>query len=544
MLKRIYHSQSKTVAFGAVIIAFFGVVSRLFGLLRDRMLAGRFGAGMELDAYFAAFRIPDFVYGILIAGGIGVAFLPVFSEYFGRENQWSKKTLEFTNNVLNCFFVVLVLLCAILAVFAPFIINLIIPGFPEEAKKITIALTRLMLLSPVLFGISGIFSGVLHYFNKFFAYSLAPVLYNLGIIFGIIFFVPLFGVFGLAYGVILGAFLHLIIQIPAAKLSGFQYRPVLDFNFPGLKKIFILMVPRIVGVAISHINLIIVTAIASTLVVGSVTIFNFSNNLHYLPIGVIGFSFAISSFPLFSRYWANGQKKEFFENLSLSVRQIILFIIPASVLMFLLRAQIVRLVLGTGEFGWVETRLTAASLGIFCIAIFASGLIPLLTKAFFAIKNTKIPALIGVVSVGLNIFFCFLFLHLLKQGAFRSFFSGLLKLESINNIEVIGFPLALSLSALVQFILLFVFLYKKIGDFGVKEIAVSFFKILIASGLMGYIAYGALKFASSFVDMQTFVGVMIQTITALAAGGSFYLVFLIILKVSELGIIKKSIFGK
>ncbi len=548
MLKKIYNSKSKTIAFSATLLVISGIVSRFLGLFRDRLLAGNFGAGEELDIYFAAFRVPDLIYGILIAGGVGAAFLPVFSESLNKKEkensntEWTKESLFLVNNVLNCFFLILVLVCLLIAVFASFIVPFVIPGFDMESKRLTISLTRIMLFSPILFGLSGIFSGVLHYFRRFLAYSLAPILYNVGIIFGIIFFVPLFGIYGLAYGVILGAFFHFIIQIPAAFFSGYRYIPTFDFKFPGLRKIFYLMIPRMAGIAVSHINLIVVTAIASTLAIGSIAVFNFSNNLHYFPIGIIGFSFAISSFPEFSKFWANGQKKEFFDGLSLSIRQVLFLIIPASFLMFLLRAQIVRVVLGTGEFGWVETRLTVASLGIFAIGIFAGGLIPLLSKAFFALQDTKTPLFIGFISVILNLFLSFLFIFLLKQeNYFNLFFRDILKLYGIENIEVIGLPLAISISAIFQLLLLSFFLYNKIGDFGLREIKNSFIKIFFASLLMSFTTYLFLFIMSTLVDMRTFLGVMIQALFSVFFGGVVYFVSLVLMKSSEINIIKRKI---
>ncbi len=545
MFKKIYHSQAKSITFAAILLAGSGVLSRFLGLLRDRLLAGNFGAGEDLDIYFAAFRIPDFVYGILIAGGVGTAFLPVFSQYFSKENgKWSKESLDFTNNVLNCSFFILISICLFLAVFAPLLINIITPGFSEEAKSLTTVLTRIMLLSPIIFGLSGIFSGILHYFDRFLAYSLAPIFYNLGIIFGILFFVPFFGIFGLAYGVILGAMLHLGIQLPAAKMAGFRYRPVLNFNFPGVRKLFGLMAPRMMGVAVTHINLIIVTAIASTLLPGSITIFNFSNNLYYFPVGIIGVSFAVSSFPVFSKLWASGRKEEFFDSLSSSIRQVSFFLVPASFLIFILRAQIVRLVLGTGEFGWEDTRLTAASLGIFAFGIFASGLIPLFGKAFFALHNTKTPVIIGIISMSLNVLLSLFFVFLLKQeSVFSLFFVRTLKLSRIESIEVIGLPLALSLSAVFHFFLLVFFFYRKAGNFRLGEIGNSFLKIVAGSVIMSFFAYFSLQTVSLSVDMSTFFGIMAQTLFALFMAGFSYLVTLILLESPEIRIIK-NIFKK
>jgi len=204
MFQRVINSKAKSITFAAIILFFSGISSRILALVRDRLLAGNFGAGSELDVYFAAFRIPDFVYGIFILGGVSTVFLPLFSEYFNKD---SKKGWEFTNNVLNCFLVLLILTCLVFAVFAPVLIKIILPGFDLEEREMAVTLTRIMFLSPILLGVSSIFSGVLHYFNRFLVYSLAPIFYNLGIILGIVFLFPLFGMKGLAFGVIIGAFL-------------------------------------------------------------------------------------------------------------------------------------------------------------------------------------------------------------------------------------------------------------------------------------------------------------------------------------------------
>lgn len=542
MIQSVLNSQTKTITFAAFLLAVSSLISRLLGLFRDRLLAGRFGAGQELDIYFAAFRIPDFVYGILIVGGITAAFLPVFSEYFKKEDKsLSDQALEFTNNVLNCFLILLVLICAILAVFTPVIIKFIIPGFSPENKDLTIALTRIMFLSPILFGLSSIFSSMLHYFNRFLVYSLAPILYNLGIIFGIVFLVPIFGIFGLAYGVIFGAFLHLVIQIPAARASGYRYRPVFNFRYPGLKKIFKLMIPRTIGSTAYHVNLIVITAIASTLTAGSIAIFNFSNNLHYVPIGFIGISFALSSFPVLSRVWASGKKEEFLDKFSSTFRQILFFIIPISFLIFLLRAQIVRLILGTGQFGWWETRLTAASLGLFCLGILAGALIPVLVRAFFALHDTKTPVIISIAAMSINILLSFFFVYLLGfPNAFRDFLTNVLDLQGIDNIKIVGLPLALSLAALFQLVLLLLFFYKKIGDFRIKEILESLIKISIAAIMMFVSIYLVRQISVNFVNLDTFKGVFYQAGLSVLIGCFVYCLIVFALKSPEIKTIKLS----
>lgn len=538
MLKNILNYQSKTVTFAAVILAVAALISKILGLLRDRLLV-TYVEVAELDVYFVAFRIPDLVYGLVIAGGIVSVFLPLFSEYYKKD---SSSANEFTNYVLNTFLLILIVLCAFLVIFTGPLMRIVAPGFSPEKRELAVLVTRIMFLSPVFLGLSSIFSGILHYFNRFLVYSLAPIFYNLGIIFGILFLFPVFGIIGLAYGVVLGALLHLLIQVPSAVNSGFSYKPLLNFSFPGLKKMFRLMIPRTLGVASNHINLIIITSIASLLVSGSIAVFNLANNLHYFPIGIIGFSFAISSFPVFSKFFVNGQKEEFFNNFSKSVRQVIFYILPAVFLMFILRAQIVRLILGTGHFGWEETRLTAASLGIFALATLAGSLIPLMTKAFFAMQDTKTPLFISSVSIAFNLLFSFSFVYLLGFGNFFSrFFVQFLKLETLENIQVIGLPLSFSLITFLQAILLFYYIRKKMGFFNYREIYFSFVKNLISVLLTVPYVYLSLYIISPVVDMKTFLGILIQATVGLSVGIIVYLLFSYIFNSKELFLLKDSL---
>ena len=539
MFYKVFNSRTKTITFAAGLLAISGILSRFLALIRDRLLAGKFGAGAELDIYFAAFRIPDFVYGILIIGGISTVFLPVFSEYFKKDpNQgW-----DLTNNVLNCFLILLILVCAILAVFTPFFIKFIVPGFSQENRVLAISLTRIMFLSPILLGLSSVFSGILHYFNRFLVYSLAPVLYNIGIILGILFLYPIFGIQGLAFGVILGAFLHWVIQIPAAKILGYKYQPSFNFRCTGLSKIFKLMIPRTIGSAAYHINLIIITAIASTLAAGSIAIFNFAYNLNYVPIGIIAIPFVLAVFPVLSRNFAQNQKERFLENFSSTFRQILFLIIPVSVSMFLLRAQIVRLILGTGRFGWEDTRLTAACLGLFCFGIFAAALVPFLSRTFYSFQETRTPVVIGVLSIFLNIILCFLLVWLLGfPNIFQQFMINNLKLQGIENIQVVGLPLALAIFGVFQSSLLLIFLKKRIGDIRLEETWQSFKKIFFSTVLLGVSTYLILKIVAPLVNMQTFFGVLIQTVLAGMVGILVYILVSFFLKSPELKIIKSSI---
>ena len=527
---KIFNSKTKTFTSAAFLIAFSTAFSGILGLLRDRLLASRLGAGSLLDIYFASFKIPDFIYYILIAGGVGAAFLPLLSQAAKK-----KRDLEFANNFLNCILVVLVFLVVFLFLLTPFLIDFIAPGFSESEKAKTCFLTRIILLNPIIFGVSTIFSGILQYHQKFLAFCLAPILYNLGIILGILFLLPSLGLKGVAFGVILGAFLHLMIQFFPAKNSGFRYLPILNFKTFFMKKALLLMTPRIISQTIAQLNLIFVNAIASTLISGSISIFNLSNNISFLPMGIIGVSFAVASFPFFSKSLALGKKEKFLRDFSSSLKQILFLIIPFSALLFALRAQIVRLILGAGQFGWWETRLTAASLGIFALGLFAATLIPLFLRAFFAFQDTKSPLIAGVASVILNIIFCLLFVSYFSfENPFSSFFVGFLKLEGIESFQVISLPLALSLSQIFQFLVLFLFFTKKFPSFRLKEISNSLKKILLATPLMVFFTYFGLRLGAEFFFTRTVLGLLLQTILATILGILVYLLTAFFLKSEEL----------
>ncbi|MFH1643385.1 MAG: murein biosynthesis integral membrane protein MurJ, partial [Patescibacteria group bacterium] len=436
----------------ALILSFSTLLSRFLGVLRDWLLADKFGAGELLDIYFTAFRIPDFVYNILIAGGVVVAFLPIFSEYYARDKE---KAFKFASNLINIFFVSLSFISLILFFISPELIKFIAPGFSLEAQTQCVILTRVMLLSPILLGLSSVFSGMLQYFNKFLIFSFCPLFYNLGIILGIFLLSPKFGILGVCFGVVLGAFLHLIIQVPSAMESGFKFSFGIDFKAEGLKDVFRLMIPRIFGIASQQINLIVIGAIASTLVEGSVSIFNFSNNLRYLPIGIIGVSFAVSAFPKFTQLEAEKKRKEFLKSFWSVFNKILYLVLPASLLIFIFKDLIVDIVLTHGQFSNSSSVLTSASLGLFCLSIPASALISLLLRGFFALKDTKTPTAIAFFMVILNIALSFWFVS--NPPSIIYYFV----LREMKGVEVLGLPLAFSVSSIFQFCLLLIFFLKK-----------------------------------------------------------------------------------
>jgi len=539
MVKKILNHKSKTIFSAAFVLGMAALLSRVLGLIRDRLLAGRFGAGDELDIYYAAFRLPDLIYSVLIIGAIASAFIPIFSEYFEKDK---KDAWHLTSGLFNLMFLVLIIVCGLFIFLAPLLISIVAPGFSGAKKEMCILLTRIMFLSPILLGLSSIFGGILQYFHRFFVNSLAPVMYNIGIIIGILFFVPRMGLIGLAWGVVLGAGFHLLIQLPSAIYSGFHFQRIFTFFHKGIKKIIKLMIPRTIGLAGFQINFLIITAIASTLASGSIAIFNLSHNLYYVPIGIVGISFATAAFPRLSKSFAKKEKKEFSRNFSLVFSQILYLVLPISVLFLILRAQIVRIILGTGEFGWTDTRLTAAALGIFALSIFAQSLIPLISRSFYAFHNTKTPVFISLWSIIINILGSFFFVWAINNiNWFSNFLSGILKLKGIDDFSVLGLPLALSLAGILNFVVLLIVFNKKIGLWKFKNILNSVFKMIISCVLMAITVYSLLFTFNIFFDTRMFFGILIQTILAGLGGLLIYFIFSLLLGLDQARIIIRKV---
>jgi putative peptidoglycan lipid II flippase len=362
-LKNILNVQTKNITSAAFILAGASFVSLLLGLFRDRLLARNFGLGDELDIYYAAFRIPDFISMVLILGAIGAAIIPIFSEHLVRNRE---EAFKYLSNLLNLFLIFLILICGILFIFAPNLVSWIAPGFLAEKKELTVLLTRIMFLSPIFLGISNIISGILRVFKRFLITSLAPIMYNLGIISGILFFVPRIGLPGLAWGVVLGGFLHFLIQLPILIKVGFQPKKILNISEPSFLKTLKLTIPRSIGLAATQINLIVVTAIASTLAAGSIGAFNLAESLSRPLLTLIGISFSTAAFPALSLAFSKKNKEKFTKIFFSTFNKILFFILPLSLLLFVFRDLLVKIILRAGKFGLVDVHLTAACLGMFC----------------------------------------------------------------------------------------------------------------------------------------------------------------------------------
>jgi len=520
MIQRLLNSQAKSISSASLILAVFYFTSALLGLVRDRLLAGTFGAGSELDVYYAAFTVPDLIALILILGAISAAVIPIFSSYLIKStDQKHQEAWSYFSRLLNVFLGFLVIVCFILIIFAPYIISLTAPGFSGTKKELAVLLMRIMFLSPIILGASNMISGVLQVFHRFLATALAPVLYNCGIIIGIVFLVPRLGIQGLAWGVVLGGLMHLLVQLPALFFSGFRYK--FDFNLkdPGVLKTIKLMAPRSLGLGARQLNTIATTAIASTLISGSIAVFNFANNLSSVFLNAVAVSITTASFPAMSMAYlkkgADGHIGEFIEKFLKIFKQVLFLIIPLSLLIIILRAQIVRVVLGVGKFDWADTKLTTACLGIFAFNLVAQAIILLFSKTFYAACNTKIPAVVSGLTVAFNIILSLLLVWLVQTFAgFNFFLQSVLRLGGVANIGVIALTLAYTITAVLEAILLIYMFNKKFNLSQTAEFKNDFlnslYKTLIASFAM-FIGVFAIRYLLSLIlSLQTFWGLFFQ----------------------------------
>jgi len=470
-----------------------------------------------LDIYYAAFRIPDLIFNLIVLGALSAGFIPVFSSLIKNRNSDNKngqkenqEAWQLASNVANFLLLSLAALSLVGIIFAPQLVKIIAPGFGASEQLATVTLTRIMFLSPIFLGLSGVLGGILQSFKKFFIYSLVPIFYNVGIIIGALYFVDIFGIAGLAWGVVLGAALHFLIQLPAVYGLGFKYFLILTWQNEKLRKIGKMMIPRTMGLAISQINLVVITIIASTLPSGSLTAFNFANNLQSFPVGIFGISFAIAAFPSLAENAHNKEKMA--KHFSSTMRQILFFIIPATILIIALRAQIVRVILGTGNFDWRATLMTMDALGFFTLSIFAQATIPLVTRVFYALHNSRTPFYFGLISIAVNIIL--------------SFYLGKL-------MGVAGLALAFSIANILNLILLSLWLYVKVGTLDFNKILFSSLKFIAAAIAAGITAQVMKVVVWPYIDMTKFSGVLTQLVASLGSGVLVYAWFCYLLNSEE-----------
>jgi putative peptidoglycan lipid II flippase len=514
MVKRVFnfvYREVRGLHQAAYILALFAFGSQILAIVRDRLLAHTFGADAELDLYYAAFRIPDLLF-VLFASVLSIyVLLPFVNRY--TEADTAANGAKVLSQIFTLFLYTYTVVAAVLAVTAPWYVPKLFPGFVGEYAELTLML-QILLLQPFLLGLSSLCGVVTQMNHRFILYALSPLLYNRGIILGIIFIYPTFGIVGLIVGVIIGALGHLLIQVPFVIKSEYNFALVPKIEWRLVGKVLAVAIPRALTLSVNQLVLLVFIGMASVMAAGSVSVFQFAFNLQSVPLAIIGVSYSVAAFPALSNLHAKKDDKGFNLQVLTALRHIVFWSIPIVGLIVVLRAQIVRVLLGSGEFDWADTRLTAAILAIFVLSLIAQAGLLLLVRAFYAGGRTVLPLVIALVSSGFSIALAyFLKILYLQHPTWQRGLDELFRLNNVEGTEVLVLALAFTFG---QFLQLAILLLVSIKIFKISYRPL--FKICLQSilaSLAGAVsAYATLAFVVDGINQETFIGILIQGLAA------------------------------
>ncbi len=514
MVKRMFnfvYREVRGLHQAAYVLALFAVGSQVLAIVRDRLLAHTFGAGPELDLYYAAFRIPDLLF-VLFASVLSVY---VLLPYVAREDEVEGETSgkEVLSQVFTIFLVVYTIASLVIALTAPLYLHILFPGFNEHFDTITL-LTQILLLQPFLLGLSSLCGVVTQMSHRFVLYAISPLLYNIGIIAGIALLYPMFGLVGLVLGVVLGALGHLLVQVPFMLRSTHRFGLIFTFNWKLIGNIIGSAIPRALTLSVNQIVLLIFVGMATVMAAGSVSVFQFAYNLQSVPLAIIGMSYSVAAFPTLSSLYAKQDKHGFNLQLLTAFRHIIFWSMPIIALVIVLRAQIVRVLLGSGEFDWADTRLTAAVLAVFVFSLVAQAILLLLTRAFYACGRVMIPLIIALCSGTLSVVLAFVFLSSYENAHMtQSLIESWLRVSDVGGTEILALVVAFAIGQFVQLLLMMIV---SVRQFQIKYHLLM--RLLWQSSLAGFVggaaAYATLAFLVDGINQETFIGIFIQGFTA------------------------------
>jgi len=508
--QEILNRKSSSILSAATIIAASFFLSAFLGLIRNRLLAARFFGGLEgnLDVYFAAFIIPDTVFQLLVVGAVSAAFIPIYQGYLKK----SVRKANFMANVaLTSVTTILLALSILIAIFArP--LSQVLSHYTGPQLDLMVNLIRLMSIAQMFFAISSFLTGVLQAHRRFLVPAIAPLFYNLGTILGILILTPALGIYAAAIGVIFGAFLHVVVQLPAAFHTG--YFPKIHFRLKhkGVRRMLALMPPRTMSLALIQVERIVSLNLASALSAGSFTIFNFARQVYVLPISLFGVSLGQASFPTLADEALNEDQTKFAETLGKTILQIFFFCLPAAILILILRVPIVRLIFGAKNFPWEATLLTGKALAVFSLSIAPQAAVQLLTRAFYAKKDTRTPLIINIATLVLFVASAYIFTHSFSWG-------------------ILGMSLSMSLSNALNFLILYLVIRSTIPSLGIsKEII----KMLFVSVLTAFALWIPMRLLDQFVfDTTRTVPLLILTAIVSLIGLTVYFGLAFLLKVNQ-----------
>ena len=509
----------------AYLLAALTLASQILALLRDRAFAHTFGASETLDLYYAAFRVPDLVFALVSSLVSAYILIPRIT---GMDRETTRRILSESATFL---FGLGGLLCVGLAVFMLSFLAFLYPDFVNSAHQAEfVLLSRLLLIQPILLGLSGVIGSVVQVHRRFFLFSLSPLLYNLGIILGAIVFYPHYGLLGIGFGVIVGAVAYLAVNVPVVVRAGVMPRlrfPTSSIMLPIVRA----SIPRSLALGMGSITALVLTSLASRIGTGAVSVFTFASNLEAVPLALIGSSYAVAAFPALSEARAAENHGEFLRILSSSARHIILWSLVALGLIAVLRAHIVRVILGTGAFDWNATRLTAALLVVLAVGLVAQGLVLLFSRALYAARQSWRPLIYQVVAGALTVLLALSFLS--GNDESRSVLAGFLRVGDVAGTSVLFVALASTLGQIFLVVLSLIAL-RRVAP-GLARSLVRPCRDGAAAALVGgLVAYGTLMLEGGVASLTTLISVSLEGFLAGLVGLAAAALALFLLKNEEI----------
>lgn len=507
-------TENRRVVKAAGVVGSATLLSRIFGFIRDMVVAGFFGAGLATDAFFVAFRIPNLLRRLFAEGSLTISFVPVFTEYLKKKSKEDAIGLASAAFTLLSIILVIVSLAGIL--FSPLIVKIIAPGFSKVPDKyeLTVFLTRIMF--PYIFFISlvALCMGILNSLRHFAAPALAPVVLNICMIGAAVLLRDLFPepIISLAIGVMIGGVLQLAMQFPFLIKMGAKLKPSFDFKHPGIKRIGILMLPAVFGAAVYQINIFISTLLASLLPDGSISYLYYADRIVQLPLGVFAIAVGTAALPSLSEQATSGDLEEMKKTISFSLRLIMFITIPAMIALIALRVPIISVLFQRGEFDYKSTILTSQALLYYAVGLWAFSAIRVVVSAFYSLQDTKTPVKVAIIALFVNAILSIILMFPLKHG---------------------GLALATSIASAVNIVILFFILKRRIGQFLDREFRSSIFKTVLSSlAMWGTIAI--VNYILPWNNEGTFNERFLVLISGIAVGLTTFLIFSWILKSSEI----------
>ncbi len=511
-------AQSSILSAAAIISVTTGITA-ILGIVKSYSLSAFFGTSSELTVFFTADKIPNLIYSLLVVGVLSTIFVPVYTEAIKKDEE---KANEIASLIINAGILLFMVLGGIAFVLAKPIIGLLsVKQFSAGEIALGTKLLRLMLGAQIILLVSSFLTSLLHSYNHFLLPSIAPIFYNLGIILGTIFLSEKFGIFGPTYGMLLGAFGHLLIQIPSIKRLKYKYKPIIKIENIYIKKILTLTPPRILSVLIANLLETINNSFAILISKPSSVYLRFAGQLQFFPINLFAISISSAALPTLSRTSALANREKFKKIFITSLHQMLFLVVPCSVILLVLRIPVIRLAFGAKKFPWEATVKTSYTLAFYSLSIFAQSTIYLITRSFYALKDTSTPVKVSLITLPANV------------------------ILSLTSIKILGWgvwaiALSYSITSIMDMVILFWLLSKKLGGFELKEIVRPFVKISYAAAIMGISLYIPLKILDEFVfDSTRTIQLLLITGLTSFVGIATYLGLTKILKVEEIELLHR-----